>query len=70
MGLAKKEFNFSGDGLDQKEIIDSLQHIYDQLQMINHVLDLQVDHAVLETFQQNNQQINQAMKTKITSVRN
>lgn len=59
MGIAKKEIDF-----DQRDVIDSLQHIYDQLQMINHVLDLQVDRAIHENFQQNNQQINEAMKTK------
>lgn len=66
MGVARKEINFVGDGFDQKEIIDSLQHIYDQLQMINHVLDLQVDHAIHKNFQAYNLQINEAMKTKST----
>lgn len=59
MGIANKELVF-----DQKEIIDSLQHIYDQLQMIDHVLEIQVDRAIHETFQQNNQQLNEVMKTK------
>lgn len=60
MGIVKKEVVF-----EEREIIDSLQHIYDQLQMINHVLDLQVDRAIHETFQANNQQINEVMKTKL-----
>lgn len=60
MGIVKREVVF-----EEKEIIDSLQHIYDQLQMINHVLDLQVDRAIHETFQANNQQINEVMKTKL-----
>ncbi|WP_404452814.1 hypothetical protein LG329_01475 [Virgibacillus necropolis] len=64
MGVVRKEINIVGDGLNQKGTIDSLQHIYDQLQMIDHVLDLQVDHAILDTFQRHNKQINEAMKEK------
>lgn len=65
MGLAKKEIVF-----DEKEIIDSLQHIYDQLQMINQVLDVQVDQAIQENFQAHNQQINEVMKIKSKSLQN
>lgn len=64
MGVARKEVNFVGEGLDQNRAIDSLQHIYDQLQMIDHVLELQVDHAILDTFQRQNQQVNVAMIEK------
>lgn len=57
MGIANKEMVF-----DQKNIMDSLQDIHEQLQKIEHVLDIQVDHAIHETFQANNQEINEAMK--------
>lgn len=63
MSIARKEMNFN-HGLDQKRTIESLQHIYDQLQMIDHVLDLQIDQAVLDNFHQHNQQVNMVMRAK------
>ncbi|ASN05540.1 hypothetical protein [Virgibacillus necropolis] len=64
MGMAQKDVNFVGGGISEKRTIETLQHIYDQLQMINHVLDNKVDDAVLETFQRHNQQVNVTMKEK------
>lgn len=64
MGIERNVINDVGDGLEHKGTIDSLQHIYDQLQMIDHVLDLRVDHAILDNFQNVNQNMNIAMKEK------
>ncbi|WP_430785614.1 hypothetical protein VBD025_11615 [Virgibacillus flavescens] len=64
MGIARNEINVSSDGLDQKGTNDSLQHIYDQLQMIDHVLELRVDRAILDSFQSANQNMNNAMIVK------
>ncbi|ASK63370.1 hypothetical protein CFK37_14990 [Virgibacillus phasianinus] len=64
MSIARKEIDFDGAGLERNGAVDSLQHVYDQIQMIDHVLDLQVDHAILDAFHHHNQQVNLVMKDK------
>lgn len=64
MGIARKEVNQVSDGLNKKDTTDSLQHIYDQLQLVDHVLKLRVDQALLDSFKNQNQQMNIVMKEK------
>ncbi|MFZ3578134.1 hypothetical protein [Virgibacillus sp. DJP39] len=64
MGIMRNEISNMADGLDNKSTCNSFKHIYEQLQLMDHVLDLQVDHAIQKTFQQQNQEINFAMQKK------